>query len=466
MNYREQEKFLQGSRIWGGVVCLAFLALAVATRITAGGRWHAGETAVFAMVAIGAAVLMYYTPDYLHLSVTPEKKRSWEIKIRWRIVAAVLLLGLLVGSGVGGRLFALFAAVWLAGANWLARRKVPAQNLALFFWITDVVVLFLSLIKADSGVAAIILILLAAAAHMAVVRREDQHLRWAAITFLSGLIVVSFATAPLARSALLSSVALLATAIAGTTWLVRRAQEQNTRNVDAALRELIDFTGYPADRVRQLWATSNQQLAENWQHAKPQEDNPEQMAEWYRQNSELYLFAISAYNLEYKRIRSNMKVLRLSRGATLDYGAGNGEILLELARRGQRAAYYDVEGVTMRFARQRAARSGLAIDFFSTKSALAESARQAGFDTVFSFDVLEHLPDLPGELNFLSSLLSPGGLFVFDVPAGSTKAHPMHLNHNLDVLAFMRGKSLIDEREFMLRLPFRKEEKYVFRKPA
>jgi 2-polyprenyl-3-methyl-5-hydroxy-6-metoxy-1,4-benzoquinol methylase len=466
MNYREQEKFLQGSRIWGGVVCLVFLALAVATRIAAGGRWRAGETLVFAMVAIAAAVLMYYTPDYLHLSVTPEKKRSWEIKVRWRVVAAVLVLGLLVGSGVGGRLFVLFAAVWLAGVNWLAAKKIPPPKLGAFFWITDLAVLFLSLIKADAGVAAIILVLLAAAAHMAVVRREDQHLRWAAIAFLSGLIVVSFATAPFGRSAFLSSVALLAAAIAGTTWLVRRAREQNARNVDAAMRELTDFTGYPVEQVKHLWTTSNQQLAANWQQAKPQEDNPEQMAEWYRQNSELYLFAISAYNLEYKRIRSNMKVLRLARGATLDYGAGNGEILLELARRGQRAAYYDVEGVTMRFAQQRAARLGLAIDFFSTRSALGEAASQHGFDTVFSFDVLEHLPDLPGELNFLSSLLSPGGLFVFDVPAGSTKAHPMHLNHNLDVLAFMRGKSLIDERGLMLRLPFRKEEKYIFRKPA
>jgi 2-polyprenyl-3-methyl-5-hydroxy-6-metoxy-1,4-benzoquinol methylase len=466
MNYREQEKFLDGSRIWGGLVCLAFLALAVVTRIAAGGTWRAEETMVFAMVAMAAAVLMYYTPDYLQLSVTPEKKRSWEIKIRWRIVAALFVLGMLLASGVAGRVFILFAVVCLSGVNWLARKKIPAHNLAAVFWITDLGLLFLSLIRADSGTACIILVLLAAAAHLAVVRREDQHLRWAAITFLSGLVVVSFATAPFGRSALVSAVALLAVTIAGTTWLVRRAREQNARNVDAALRELTDFTSYPAEQIKHLWATSNQQLAENWQQAKPAEDNPEQMAEWYRQNSELYLFAISAYNLEYKRIRSNLKVLRLARGATLDYGAGNGEILLELARRGQRAAYYDVEGVTMRFAQQRAARQGLAIDFFHTKDALAEAARQNGFATVFSFDVLEHLPDLPSELNFLSSLLSPGGLFVFDVPAGSTKAHPMHLNHNLDVLAFMHGKSLIDERGLMLRLPFRKEEKYVFRRPV
>ncbi|HZS27973.1 MAG TPA: class I SAM-dependent methyltransferase [Candidatus Angelobacter sp.] len=470
MNYREQENFFQGSRIWGGVVCLAFLGATVAVRLTARGRWHAGEMIAFPLIALAVAVLMYYTPDYLHLSVTPEKKRNWEIKIRWRIIAAVLVLGLALAHGNSGRVFTLFAVAWLAGANWLAKKKVPAEKLGAFFWITDLVLLFFSLIDADAGTAggttAIMLLLLAASAHLALVRKEDHNLRWAAITFVSGLLIVSFAIGSFGKDRFIAGALPLVVAVAGTFWLVRRTRVQNARNVAAAIAELMEFTGYSAEQVRHLWATSNQKLAENWQQAKPSEDNPEQMAEWYRQNSELYLFAISAYNLEYKRIHSNMKVLRLARGATLDYGAGNGEILLEIARRGQRAAYYDVEGVTMRFAQQRAARQGFAIDFFCAKDALAAAASQQGFDTVFSFDVLEHLPDLPGELTFLSSLLRPGGVFVFDVPAGSTKAHPMHLNHHLDVLAFMRNKSLLDERGVMLRLPFRKEEKYVFRKPA
>jgi 2-polyprenyl-3-methyl-5-hydroxy-6-metoxy-1,4-benzoquinol methylase len=280
------------------------------------------------------------------------------------------------------------------------------------------------------------------------------------------MLIVAFATAPFGRSALIAGAALLLVAVLGTLWLVRRAREQNAGNVAAAMRELIEFTGYPADRIQHLWATSNQELARSWELAKIPQHDRERMAEWYRTNSELYLFAISAYNLEYKRIRSNMKVLRLARGATLDYGAGNGEILLELARRGHPVAYYDVEGATMRFARARAAQQNLAIAFFHTKDALAQSTREDGFDTVFSFDVLEHLPDLPGELTFLSSLLAPGGVFVFDVPAGSTKAHPMHLNHNLNVLAFMRDKGLEDCRGLMLRLPFRKEEKFVFRVPV
>lgn len=90
-------------------------------------------------------------------------------------------------------------------------------------------------------------------------------------------------------------------------------------------------------------------------------------------------------------------------------------------------------------------------------------AQVGRLDTVFSFDVLEHLPDLPGELNFLASLLSPGGLLVFDVPAGSTKAHPMHLNHDLDIRAHLAAKGLRPERTVLQKLSFRKEEKYFFR---
>ncbi len=463
MDYRDQENFLRGSRLWGGLVCAAFLISAALVRLTANGSWRAVESIVFAAVAVAVAVLIYYTPDYLHLSVTPDRGQRWEIKIRWRIIAAILVLGLLCSPGNSGRLFTLFAAAVLAGINWLAKNRISPQRLPALFLATDLVLIFLALIKANAGAAATMLLLLAASAHLAIVRSGEQRPRRAIITFIAGLIVAAFAMSPYTRGALLSGIVLFLIAAGGTFWLVARARRQNAKNVAAAIAELIEFTGYSADRIRELWATSNQQLAANWQSAKPAEDNPEEMAEWYRQNSELYLFAISAYNLEYKRIRSNMKVLRWARGATLDYGAGNGEILLELARRGQPAAYYDVEGVTMRFARHRAERAGLKIKFYTAKDALAQAARQRGFDTVFSFDVLEHLPDLPGELSFLSSLLAPGGLFVFDVPAGSTRAHPMHLNHNLNVLAYMNSKGLKDERDLLLRLPFRKEEKFIFR---
>jgi hypothetical protein len=42
----------------------------------------------------------------------------------------------------------------------------------------------------------------------------------------------------------------------------------------------------------------------------------------------------------------------------------------------------------------------------------------------------------------------------------------MHLNHNLNVLEFMTVKGLADCRPLSLRIPFRKEEKWVFENPG
>ena len=41
----------------------------------------------------------------------------------------------------------------------------------------------------------------------------------------------------------------------------------------------------------------------------------------------------------------------------------------------------------------------------------------------------------------------------------------MHLNHDLDVVAYMRARGMKDERTLWQKLPFRKEEKYFFRAP-
>ncbi|HKT50390.1 MAG TPA: class I SAM-dependent methyltransferase, partial [Candidatus Angelobacter sp.] len=405
---------------------------------------------------------LYYTSDYLHLTVVPDKKQRWQVKVRWRIVAAVLVLGLLLSSTNQTRFLVVAAAAWLAICNYCIKRFAQLRQYSAWFWATDLV-LFGSLFL--TGELSLILgsLLLAAAAHLAIVTGEPQLASLRRVCLL-GLVVIVFSWRMHRNDLklLLACAALLVVSAAISFVLMKQAEKQNDQNIAAAMHELLDFTGYTSKRIRELWETSNQQLAKNWEQAAIPHDDRERMAEWYRQNSELYLFAISAYNLEYKRIKSNLKVIRFARGSCLDYGAGNAEILLELARRGHPVTYFDVEGVTMRFARTRAQQHGLTMNFARTKDDLRAATQQRGFDTIFSFDVLEHLPDLPGELTFLSSLLAPNGVFVFDVPAGSTKAHPMHLNHNLNVLDFLSAKGLKDRRSFSLRMPFRKEEKYVF----
>lgn len=461
MDYKKQQAYLKASRIRGAVAVLILLALA-ATCVLLTSPSNARVLTALALVALALAGSLYYTPDYLHLTVVPDKGQRWQVRIRWRIVAAVLVLGLALSSTNADRSVVLIAAAWLCICTLGIKKFAPLRTYAAFFWFTDFILLIAIML---GGWSSLLLgsMLVAAAAHLALVTAAPSRL-FAVRVLAIGVILVVFAPAVpkpgfafiLACSSLVAASCLL------TAWLVNVADKLHRENIAAAMSELVEFSGYPPERIRQLWETSNQQLAANWEKAAIPQDDRDRMAEWYRQNSELYLFAISAYNLEYKRIKSNLKVIRFARGSCLDYGAGNGEILLELARRGHPVTYFDVEGVTMRFAQKRAQQHGLKIDFARTKDDLRAAAQKRGFDTIFSFDVLEHLPDLPGELTFLSSMLSPGGVFVFDVPAGSTKAHPMHLNHDLNVLEFLSARGLKDRRPFSLRMPFRKEEKYVF----
>jgi len=467
MDYAKQQEFLNRSRMYGAAVALLLIATAAACLSTSGAH-TAGTAFPIAITIVALVISVWYSPDYLHLTVNSGKKARWEIKIRWRLIPAVLVLGALMAGGSRGLILMATAAAWLTGANLLARLAVPSHYFPAYFWGTDFAPLA-ALLLATRFDLLLGAALLAAAAHLSIVVCEKNPFRWAAIISISGGLLLFLAASQRGASlkfSLLTAGLLLVSAL-GTACLVHRAHRHNAQNIRAAIAELIEFTGYSDERIRHLWSVSNQDLAKNWQAAGIPENDRERMAQWYRDNSELYLFAIDGYNLDYKRIRSNLRMLKFANGACLDYGAGNGELILELARRGHAATYFDVEGKTMRFARHRARQQGLAVEFLHSKQDLAAAAEEKrGFDTVFSFDVLEHLPDLPGELDFLSSLLNPGGLLVFDVPAGSTKSHPMHLNHNLDVRAHLAAKGLEERRNLLQRLPFRKQEKYLFRAPV
>ena len=494
MNYQEQQQYLRASRAWAILIVLLLLGTTFALWTPfLPPYWRL----CYALVVSAMAASILYTPDYLHLTVNREKPRRWQIKIRWRIIAAVLVLGLIPARSVWSAVGVLGAVFWLSAINLGASLAIKGgakrwhRMLPAFLWIGDYVAITALAFILQSFVFEGVL--LALACHLAIVGHSKRVFLaatlysicsiWPFFVFASAMDTFVMAKDGIARLNFITwtlGIPLVLTSTFGTAFLVYRAQRRNRANVSTALSELKQFTGYSEARVRELWATSDRQLAANWQAAKLEGATPEQLAAWYRDNSELYLFAISAYNLDYKRIVSNLGVLRLARGRTLDYGAGNGELLLELARRGQAVAYYDVEGMTMRFARYRAEQRGVNIQFFAKKSELAAAAASPitaiprdggdpgdhpGFDTIFSFDVLEHLPDLAGELTFLASLLAPGGQFVFDIPAGATRNHPMHLDHQLDFIAHLRSLCLEQVLTWRDRLPWRKEEKYRFRRP-
>lgn len=459
MNYAKQEQYLRSSRLAALALSVLLVALAGAC-LNFARPGKTGIQVVFALLIAAIVISLCYTPDYLHLTVKLDKAARWETKIRWRLVALVLILGFGFSSSVRDVLGTVAIAAWLAAANFLALRLLDHNYFPIYFWFTDLALLAFILLPHGRG-PLLATGLLALAAHLSIVINEERPWLWASVVTVSGwlLMLPLWIRTRTPWLIWLLEAALLAAAAIGTAWLFRLAYRQSTFNLWAAMGELVGFKNCPVGQVWLAWRTSDQQLAQNWVRAAPDENDSRALAEWYRQNSELYMFAISAYNLDYKRICSNLKVLRHARGACLDYGAGNGEIVLELARRGHPSAYYDVEGESAKFAQYRAQRQNLDVKFHFSRESLGAAG---GFDTIFSLDVLEHIPDLAAELDFLASLLNPGGLLLFDVPAGATRSHPMHLSHNVDFRSLLKAKGLREQRPWWTRLPLVKQEKFLF----
>ncbi len=165
MDYTEQRKFLRSSRAWGAALVLVLFA-AVAACIQIGKISDPKLLALYAAVTSALAVFIYYTPDYLHLSVDPAKRSRWAVKIRWRIIAAALILSALLASNTGERVTAAAAIIWLVVLN-LFGRKVPRRLVPLYFWLGETALLaaLLLIVRLDLLLATL---LLAAAAHLAI----------------------------------------------------------------------------------------------------------------------------------------------------------------------------------------------------------------------------------------------------------------------------------------------------------
>lgn len=464
MDYSVQANYLTSSRRWG---ILSFTALSLAGILALFSSPFSWLTAaVYPPIVLALAASLAYTPDYLHLTAYPLKRTRWQTRVRWPVLAVSVLLCLLFCRSRTDVAVLSASVAWLAVCNLFATHLLTPWLFPWFFFTTDFALIAFLVLRSDVGWL-LAGALLAASAHMVAVVCEKLPFIFAGIVGTAGIALLSLAAHlrhihPQSAAALAAP--LLVSAFA-TAFLVARAERRNRANLAPVMAGLVEFTGYAPEHIRHLMAISDAELASKWKQAGIAHDDAPRMAQWYQQNSELYLFALVSFNLDYKRIRYFLNILPLARGACLDYGAGNGELLIELARRGHPATYYDVDGLTMKYARHRAKTENLSIQFFSDKQDLARST-PLGFDTIFSLDVLEHLPDLPGELNFLSSLLSRIGSLVFNLPPGSTKSHPMHLDHNLDVRAFLTHRSLLeDTRSHHRRVGAAgKDEMYIFRR--
>jgi len=125
----------------------------------------------------------------------------------------------------------------------------------------------------------------------------------------------------------------------------------------------------------------------------------------------------------------------------LDFGGGAGDLCIELSSRGYEIDYYDIskplhQFVEWRFSRRSNSRVRMYDDIIKIDNT---------YDVIVSFDVLEHLKDMPTTLDTLSRKVRKGGSFIF---SGAFSGGSLHLEENEKYNDFKTIDSLLAAKGF------------------
>ena len=117
-------------------------------------------------------------------------------------------------------------------------------------------------------------------------------------------------------------------------------------------------------------------------------------------------------------------------GRILDFGGGDGDMTLRLARRGLNIEYCDVPGRTMEFAQWRFKKHGFDIPCIVSDD--PDTVKLNGlYDIIICMDVLEHLVGPMRYCEILYKHLRPSGVLFTRPSFTHDELHPMHLAENV-----------------------------------
>src|SRR5690349_5405864 len=173
-----------------------------------------------------------------------------------------------------------------------------------------------------------------------------------------------------------------------------------------------------------------------WVHAPPQqkmqiplmklEPTSERMIEEYRASSPqsylIYLFHIATYDYARDLVRGK---------DVLDFGCGTGYGTARLADQCAQITGIDISADAIAHARRKYRHNNLT---FTTIAPIEERPLpfpNDRFDVVLSFQVIEHVRDVPAYLSEINRVLRPGGLLVVATPDRSSRLLPLQKPWNM-----------------------------------
>lgn len=470
MDYLRQSAFLRRYRAWATLGVLTLSAAAVIFVRAAARFATTAQAALFVIGNLALIVAVPYVPKYLHMRTDFARRSvSWQVRMRWILLALALLYWVLaVRAHDAMRFLACFGALAIVNliAATVGRGRAHAGGFVwLLYLATDLALLFylIGLLRSPllyalvAGISAFLLLVTAVSTLRAAA--------WLVAGLYLGVLAVA---ASYPRAYAIAWLAALAVTALGLSMTAEKHHQQSYSQVAS---ELAAMLGRGEPEMREFVLTANQAMVERWNHDRPDTLDPAALARWYTENSHLYLGANAEFHLTNKHIAFTLDVLRLARGRCLDFGAGNGDLSLALARAGRPTVHFDVPGTSLEFARWRARRESLNVAFLTDRAELVRTAEREGpFDTIVSLDVLEHIADLDAVLRMFGAVLAPAGRLIVNVPFGETQSHPMHLNHAKDdVPASLRQMGLRNLKTWALMVRgselLRKSDLLIYEKP-
>lgn len=199
---------------------------------------------------------------------------------------------------------------------------------------------------------------------------------------------------------------------------------------------IAEITGESPDCVCQRLELERKHPGKNVADDFSRHDGPRyswgrHLEEFYSQtNAFLYELVVWNRNVLKKRLRRWTSRHMARRGRPLDVlsvGDGLGFDCLHFAAKNHRMTYFELPGLTERFARRMFELSGRKIPVLTDPNAIPPES----FDAITCFDVLEHVPDPPALVRKLATYLRPGGVLYVSAPFFMILPwYPTHLRVN------------------------------------
>jgi len=192
-------------------------------------------------------------------------------------------------------------------------------------------------------------------------------------------------------------------------------------------KEIGEYTGESVDIVKQKHKTGSE--SENGLSIFKEQAslNKDKVEDFYK-TCRYYLYELPLWNAERNRPKylSLIFLPYLKRNKykrVMDFGAGAGDLCIELARNKLEVTYCDIGECLFNFAKWRFAKRNLPVRMINGLNILGSEE----FDCIFSFDAFEHIKNLPGTLEKLIKHIKRGGSLIF---SGAFSGGSLHLEEN------------------------------------